>query len=175
MPVSSPLPGWQPSVSLRESLLVTALPTRWSWCIWTLMVHTADLWACWVHSNNTCCMCLRPGDSLMRMYPQPVDSRSKCQDAAAATRAVITGSLLAHTEQHCQRQNSNTTVRADLPQNKLQAYILEYRGPFGQRTSISSNFSTSKYFPVSQRGFIWNCLCSVTGKRWVHEYSLSLF
>lgn len=59
-----------PPCSLREK----PLQTGWSWCIRTLMVHAADLSGHWVHSNNTCCVCLHPWDNLMRMYPLSADS-----------------------------------------------------------------------------------------------------
>lgn len=49
----------------------------WSWCILTLMVHTTDLWAVEVHSNNTCCLCLCPRDSPMRMFLLPANFRSE--------------------------------------------------------------------------------------------------
>lgn len=115
-PVSSPLPSWQPSVSLREK------PPRDSSAHPLILMHLdtdgAHSWplGCWVHSNNTCCMCLRPRDSLMRMYPQRANSRSQCQDAAAATRAGITASRLTHSGQRCQRWHSDSTVRTNPPQ-----------------------------------------------------------
>lgn len=90
-------PPRQPSVSLRETFPQTALQISWSWCILTLMVHTTDLWAVEVHSNNTCCMCLRPWDGPMRMSPLPADFRSECQDAAAATRALTAAARLTQT------------------------------------------------------------------------------
>lgn len=90
-----PLPPRQPSVSLRESLLETALHTHWSWCILTLMVHTTDLWA--VECTQTTLAACVYVPSLMRMYLQPAYSRSKCQYAAAATGDVMTASCLTHT------------------------------------------------------------------------------
>lgn len=89
------LPPRQPSVSLRESLLETALHTHWSWCILTLMVHTTDLWA--VECTQTTLAACVYVPSLMRTYLQPAYSRSKCQYAAAATGDVMTASCLTHT------------------------------------------------------------------------------
>lgn len=71
----------KPPVWLREK----PLQTWWSWCIWTLMVHAADLLGHWVHSNNTCCVCLHPWDNLMRTSPLSADSGGASERAAGCS------------------------------------------------------------------------------------------
>lgn len=76
------------SLSFKGSLLKTAPPNCWSWCILTPMAHTSDLWAVELLSNTARVYV----PSLARMDLRPANSTSEVPGCSCSYQSLLSKS-----------------------------------------------------------------------------------